>query len=108
MRTSRRRRHLEAAEGAERRDTELADGLAAAKPNTAPAELTAATEGAESLRERYEEAARTLREISIELSVFGSEGRQGKLDAAETEREHAASEHARVGGRPGPRSCCAR
>jgi hypothetical protein len=40
-----------------------------------------------------------LREISIELSVFGTEGRQGKLDAAETEREHAAGQHARVGGR---------
>ena len=44
-------------------------------------------------------AARALREISIELSVFGSEGRQGKLDAAETEREHATSEHTRVGQR---------
>ena len=42
---------------------------------------------------------RALREIGIELSVFGSEGRQGKLDAAETEREHAASEHTRVGSR---------
>jgi hypothetical protein len=40
-----------------------------------------------------------LREIGIELSVFGSEGRQGKLDTAETEREHAAGQHTRVGGR---------
>jgi hypothetical protein len=40
-----------------------------------------------------------LREISIELSVFGSEGRQGKLDAAEIELEHACSHHAQVGRR---------
>ena len=31
--------------------------------------------------------------------MFGSEGRKGKLDAAETEREHAAGQHARVGRR---------
>ncbi len=90
---------LQAAQTAERRVTELADGLAAAEPDVVAAELTDATEAAESLRERYEDAAAALREISIELSVFGSEGRQGKLDAAETEHEHAASQHARVGGR---------
>ena len=54
---------------------------------------------ADSLRDRYEDAARALREIGIELSVLGTEGRQGKLDAAQTEREHAASQHSRVGGR---------
>lgn len=84
---------------AEGRRAELADGLAAAKPDDVDAELRAATRETEDLRERYEEAARALREITIELSVMGSEGRQGKLDAAETEREHAASEHIRVGGR---------
>ena len=63
------------------------------------AELADATRAAESLRDRYEDAAHALREISIELSVFGSEGRQGKLDAAETEHEHATSEHTRVGQR---------
>ena len=44
-------------------------------------------------------SARALREAKIELAVIGSEGRQGKLDAAETEREHAAGEHTRVGRR---------
>lgn len=86
-------------QAAEQRVTELADALAAASPEAVTAELTAATKEAESLRERYEEAARALREITIELSVFGSEGRQGKLDAAQTEREHAATEHSQVGGR---------
>jgi hypothetical protein len=90
---------LRAAQTAERRAAELADELAAAAPGAVTAELTAAAEAAKSLGDQYEDAARALREISIELSVFGSEGRQGKLDAAETEREHAASQQARVGRR---------
>jgi AAA ATPase domain len=89
----------QASEIAERRVGELTDELAAAAPDAVAAELAAAAEEANSLHERYEDAARALREIGIELSVFGSEGRQGKLDAAETEREHAAGQHARVGGR---------
>ena len=89
----------QAVDNAERRVIELAGELAGAAPEAVADELAAATEAAVSLRDRYEDAARALREISIELSVFGSEGRQGKLDAAETEREHAASRHARVGGR---------
>jgi hypothetical protein len=90
---------LKATAGAERRVTELADELAAAAPDAVAAELTAATEAADSLRDRYEDAARALREIGIELTVFGSEGRQGKLDAAQTAREHAASQHSRIGSR---------
>ncbi|MGA7051349.1 MAG: AAA family ATPase [Mycobacterium sp.] len=90
---------LRAAQTAERRAADLAAELAAAAPDTVAAELVDATEAAESLSTDYEEAARALREVNIELSVFGSEGRQGKLDAAEIEREHAASQHARVGGR---------
>ncbi|MCV7440876.1 AAA family ATPase [Mycobacterium paraense] len=88
-----------AAEAARRRVAELADELAAAAPDTVAAELAAATAESKSLDDRYEDAARALREIGIELSVFGTEGRQGKLDAAQTEREHAAGEHARVGSR---------
>lgn len=90
---------LREAQTAERRAAELAAELAAAAPDAVDAELAEATKAAESLRERYEEASRSLREIGIELSVMGTEGRQGKLDAAETEREHAADQHARVGGR---------
>ncbi|ORW26715.1 hypothetical protein AWB91_05565 [Mycobacterium paraense] len=88
-----------AAEAARRRVAELADELAAAAPDAVAAELAAATAESKSLDDRYEDAARVLREIGIELSVFGTEGRQGKLDAAQTEREHAAGEHARVGSR---------
>ncbi|GAB1815292.1 AAA family ATPase [Mycobacterium sp. MUNTM1] len=90
---------LDAAQAAQQRATEIADALAAAAPEAVETELADATREADSLRERYEEASRALREITIELSVFGGEGRQGKLDAAETEREHAANEHSQVGGR---------
>jgi AAA ATPase domain len=90
---------LRAAQAAERRAAELAAELAAAAPDAVAAELGALSEAAESLGDQYEDAARALREISIELSVFGSEGRQGKLDAAEAEREHAAGQHTRVGSR---------
>ncbi|SPM35588.1 DNA repair exonuclease SbcCD ATPase subunit, partial [Mycobacterium rhizamassiliense] len=83
----------------QQRAAELAEALAAATPDAVSAELAEATETADELRDRYEDVAGALREVSIELSVFGSEGRQGKLDSAETEREHAASEHCRVGGR---------
>lgn len=88
-----------AAEAAQRRVAELADELAAAAPDAAAAELASATAESKSLDDRYENAASALRETAIELSVFGTEGRQGKLDAARTEREHAAGEHARVGSR---------
>jgi chromosome segregation ATPase len=90
---------LQATHAAQRRVTELANELAAAGPDAVKAELAIAKKEDESLRERYEDTSRALREIAIELAVFGSEGRQGKLDAAETEREHAAGEHTRVGGR---------
>jgi AAA ATPase domain len=89
----------QAATIAQQRAVELAEELAVAAPDAVAAELTAATKAAESLRDRYEDAARALREISIELSVFGTEGRHGKLDAAETEHEHATGEHTRVGQR---------
>lgn len=88
-----------AAATAQQRAAELAEELAAAAPDAVAAELADAKQAAESLDYRYEDAARALREISIELSVIGSEGRHGKLDAAETELEHATSEHTRVGQR---------
>ncbi|OMC44736.1 ATP-binding protein [Mycobacterium sp. IS-1264] len=88
-----------AATTAQQRAAELAEELAAAAPDAVAAELAEAKRAAESLDDRYEDAARALREISIELSVIGSEGRHGKLDAAETELEHATSEHTRVGQR---------
>ena len=90
---------LRSAQAAEQQAADLAAELAAAAPDAVAAELADATEADESLNDDYEAAARALREVNIELAVFGSEGRQGKLDAAEIDRERAVSQHARVGGR---------
>jgi hypothetical protein len=87
---------LLAAQTAERRVAELSEQLPAAAPEAVAAELTAATEAVEALRVRHDEAARAQHEISVELTVFGTEGRKGKLDAAETRREHAKSEYTRI------------
>jgi AAA ATPase domain len=81
------------------RVAELAEQLAAAAPDAVAAELTDAVEAAAVLRERHEEIARTLHEIAAQLTVFGTEGRKGKLDAAEILCEHARDEHDRVGRR---------
>lgn len=90
---------LAAAQAAEHRVAALTAQVAATAPDAVAAELREAADEAASLHERYEDAARALREVDIELSVIGSEGRQGKLDAAETELEHATSEHVRIGSR---------
>ncbi|MDT5224694.1 MAG: hypothetical protein QOG19_2101, partial [Mycobacterium sp.] len=87
------------AQTAEERVTHVAQALAAAAPDTIAAELSEATTAAEALRVGHDDAVGALREVSIELAVLRSEGRKGKLDAAEIELEHATSEHARVGGR---------
>ncbi|OBK28966.1 hypothetical protein A5634_19375 [Mycobacterium asiaticum] len=87
------------AQAAELRVAELDETLAAAAPDAIAAELAEATTAAESLRERHDTTVTALREVTVELAVLRGEGRQGKLDAAETELEHATSQHARVGGR---------
>ena len=91
--------HLAAAQTAASRVIELAEQLAAQEPDAVAAELRDATEAATALRQRYELVARTLHEIAAQLTVFGTEGRKGKLDAAEIEREHARSDHDRIGRR---------
>jgi hypothetical protein len=88
-----------AAQTAAGRVAELAAQLAAAAPDAVATELTDAVETAAVLRERHEEIARTLHEIAAQLTVFGTEGRKGKLDAAEILREHTRNEHDRIGRR---------
>jgi AAA ATPase domain len=90
---------LQAAQTAAGRVAELSEQLAAAAPDAVAAELADATLAAEAFQTRHDEIAHTLHEISVELTLFGTEGRKGKLDAAEAGREHARSEHARVGSR---------
>lgn len=81
------------------RVAELEQALDAAKPDTIAAELAEARHVADTARERRDAADAALNEISIELAVLRSEGRKGRLDAAEIELEHATSEHTRVGNR---------
>jgi AAA ATPase domain len=90
---------LQAAQTANGRVAELKEQLAAAAPDIVVAELADANRAVEELRARHDEIASTLREIRVELTLFGTEGRKGKLDAAEITLEHARSEHARVGSR---------
>jgi len=90
---------LSAAQTAAVRVTELAEQLAAAAPDVVAAELTDAVKAAAILRERHEAISRTLHEIAAQLTVFGTEGRKGTLDAAEIQCEHARDEHDRVGRR---------
>ncbi|GAB3036038.1 AAA family ATPase [Mycobacterium bourgelatii] len=88
-----------ALQAAEAKVAELAEALAATAPDAVAAELKEAAETVDNLRQNHETATNALREVSIELSWIGSEGRRGKLDAAETEREHAAGQYARIGRR---------
>ncbi|MGC2654424.1 MAG: hypothetical protein WA317_12680, partial [Mycobacterium sp.] len=81
------------------RVAELTERLNAAGPDAVATELADAAAAAEALRARCEETDRALREVNVELAVFGTEGRQGKLDAAQIDWEHAKAEHVRVGRR---------
>ncbi|HEY2450035.1 MAG TPA: AAA family ATPase [Mycobacterium sp.] len=90
---------LQVAQQADGRVAELKERLAAAAPDTVAAELVDATTAAAALKTRHDRIAGTLREISVELTIFGSQGRKGKLDAAETALGHARGEHTRVGSR---------
>ncbi|WP_428341240.1 AAA family ATPase [Mycobacterium sp.] len=88
-----------AADSAAARVAELSEQLAAKAPAAVAAELADAVESAAALGQRHEDVMRTLHEIAAQLTVFSAEGRKGKLDVAEIDREHARSEHDRVGRR---------
>ncbi len=75
---------------------ELGAELAQKAPDTVTAALNDALRWADSLGSRHEEAAEALREVTTQLKVYGTEGRRGQLDAAQTEREHAEAEYLRM------------
>ncbi|HYO05125.1 MAG TPA: AAA family ATPase [Mycobacterium sp.] len=75
--------------------------LVAAGPAAVAAELRDAAGRAAKLGERHDEVGGQLREVTAQLRVYGSEGRKGRLDAAQTECEHAAAEHDRIQRRAG-------
>jgi uncharacterized protein YhaN len=58
--------------------------------------LAEADRAATAASARHEQALEALREIAAQLKVYGTEGRKGSLDVAETERERAEAEFARV------------
>ncbi len=90
-------RRAEAA--ATQRVASLTEQLNAAGPDAVTAELAHAAAAVEALRTCSEETERGLHEVNVELTVFGTEGRHGKLDAAQISCAHAEAEHLRVGRR---------
>lgn len=76
--------------------TALAERYAAADPDAVEAEQAAASEAVETITGERDATTMELRALAIELSVIGSEGRQGQLDEAQAELERARSEHTRV------------
>ncbi|EID14462.1 hypothetical protein MPHLEI_11385 [Mycolicibacterium phlei RIVM601174] len=75
---------------------ELTEELAKTAPDAVAAALREAQQRAETLATRHAEMTDALRDIEARLKVYGTEGRKGRLDEAETEREHALDEYARV------------
>ena len=75
---------------------ELDDELARSAPEAVAAALDDAMRGADAVHSRHDEVADALREVTTRLKVYGTEGRKGQLDTAETEREHAEAEYVRV------------
>ena len=90
-----------AAADAARREAEqavavLAERFGAADPAGVAAELAAATAAAEEISREHDTVTLELHNISVELGVIGSEGRQGHLDEAEAELERARDHYARI------------
>jgi hypothetical protein len=75
---------------------ELGAELARSAPDTVTAALNDAVRRADSLDSRHDEVSEALREVTAQLRVYGTEGRKGQLDAAQTEREHAEAEYLRM------------
>jgi hypothetical protein len=75
---------------------ELGANLARSAPDAVAGALNDAVRRAGSLNGRHDEAAEALREVTVQLKVYGTEGRRGQLDAARTEREHAEGEYLRT------------
>ncbi|ANI41314.1 AAA family ATPase [Mycolicibacterium vaccae] len=70
--------------------------LARHEPEAVASALAVAERDAAAVAARQGELTEALREVSAQLKVYGTEGRKGRLDAAETERERAAAEFERV------------
>ncbi len=89
----------------QRRSDEVVAALekrySAADPEAVHKDLAAATQAVESLTAERDATKLELHNITVELRVIGSEGRQGQLDEAEAELERARAAFARVQERAG-------
>ncbi len=74
----------------------IGDELAGHHPDAVATALAEAERDAAGVLARHDHAAEALREVATQLKVYGTEGRKGRLDAAETERERAEGEFRRV------------
>ncbi len=88
--------HAEEAQRAAALVAELSEELTRAAPDAVAAALQEATRRVDTLSASRDEVVEELREVGARLKVYGTEGRKGKLDEAETEREHALDEYTRV------------
>ncbi len=70
--------------------------MARTAPDDVTAALNDAVRRADELGRRHDEVAEALREVTTQLKVYGTEGRKGQLDVAETEREHAEAQYLQV------------
>jgi hypothetical protein len=75
---------------------ELGAELASRAPDTVTAALNDAVRRADSLDNRHHEMSEALREVTAQLKVYGTEGRKGQFDAAQTEHEHAEADYLRM------------
>ncbi len=86
----------EAARSAEALVASLNEELARKQPEAVAAALEQARLGCDRIRADRDQTAEALRDIATQLKVYGTEGRKGRLDEAETERRHAEAEYLRV------------
>ena len=95
----RSRTDAEASALATARVSDVRSRLSDTAPERVGAELGDAERNADELTRGHDAVAAELRDLTTQLRVYGTEGRKGRLDAAEAEREHAAAEHGGVGRR---------
>ncbi len=74
----------------------LNDDLERHQPDAVAAALEQAQRQHDRLDSERQRAGESLREVATQLKVYGTQGRQGRLDEAETERQHAEAEHLRM------------
>jgi len=74
----------------------LAERYANADPDGVEAELIRAAQTADAICHDRDGIKLELNNLTVELGVMGSEGRQGRLDEAEAELERAIAEHVRL------------